>query len=63
MFSVPKEATLRAKWKDQISKHQHFEDTLIAYPICEMHFDADKIVQSGKRKTLVKCSVPTIFPE
>lgn len=44
-------------------KHQCFEDGLASYPICEMHFDDDKILQNGKRKTLVKGSVPTIFPE
>lgn len=64
IFSVPKETPLRVKWIAQIRRHQEFDDqSLCSYPVCSLHFDSDKIMQSGKRTTLKKGTLPTIFPE
>lgn len=62
-FSVPHERVLRKKWIEMISKHQEFDYIPMNYAVCEMHFDAECILQTGKRRTLIKGSLPTIFPE
>lgn len=62
-FSVPHDPILRKKWIEQIEKHQPFDRMPISYPVCERHFDATNLVRNGKRCTLIKGTVPTIFPE
>lgn len=62
LFSVPLEPELRAKWRSQICKHQEFDEIPGAYPVCMLHFDQSKIKHQGKRTTLVKGTLPTVFP-
>lgn len=62
IFRVPHEPALRAKWVEQIRRHQAFDDAPISYPVCILHFHASKINRSGKRTTLTKGSLPTIYP-
>lgn len=61
--SVPRDPILRQKWIEQISKHQEFVDATKTYPVCASHFDSDKVSQIGRRTTLIKGSLPTLFPE
>lgn len=63
LFSAPHEPALRAKWIENISKHQEFNNIVISYPVCCLHFDESEILRRGKRTTLVKGAVPTIFPK
>lgn len=60
---MPHDTIVRKQWVHQISRHQKFDDAPISYPVCILHFDTDKIIQRGKRTTLVKGTVPTKFPE
>lgn len=62
LFSVPHDPELREKWIEQIEKHQKFDPIPAAYPVCVLHFEPSKIIQRGKRTTLVKGTLPTIFP-
>lgn len=59
---VPLESSLRAKWVHQISKHQEFDYIPVNYPDCTLHFDQSEIIQQGKRTTIQKGALPTIFP-
>lgn len=54
---------LRAKWIQQISKHQEFDDTPANYLVCSLHFHQTEFIRRGKRTTLVKGAFPTIFPK
>lgn len=60
--SVPLEPAIREKWRKQICKHQEFDNTLGVHPVCALHFDPSKIICRGKRTTLQKGTLPTIFP-
>lgn len=62
LFSVPYDSELREKWIKQIENHQEFDPIPAAYPVCLLHFEPSTIIQRGKRTTLVKGTLPTIFP-
>lgn len=62
LYSVPLDPELRAKWRSQICQHQEFDEIPGAYPVCMLHFDQSKIKHQGKRTTLVKGTLPTVFP-
>lgn len=53
---------MRKKWINQIERYQTFDPIPINYPVCSQHFEPSQILRRGKRSTLVKGSVPTIFP-
>ncbi|XP_055308093.1 uncharacterized protein LOC129572181 [Sitodiplosis mosellana] len=62
LFCVPHDPATRAKWIQQIRRHQDFDDVLISYPVCALHFNPTEIMKNRKRNTLKKGAVPTIFP-
>lgn len=60
---VPLEPELRAKWIQQISKHQEFDSIPVIYTVCADHFDPDHIEKNKKRQLLKKGALPIYFPE
>ncbi|XP_031639239.1 THAP domain-containing protein 1-like [Contarinia nasturtii] len=62
VFNIPYDPKVRSEWAKQIRRHQSFDDTTITYPVCILHFTPVDIKIAGKRTTIKKGSVPTIFP-
>lgn len=48
---------------DEIGHHQEFDERPTAYPVCSLHFRPDDIIENGRRKTLKKGVISTIFPK
>lgn len=59
---MPLDPEIRSKWIAQITKHQEFDEIPVTYPVCKLHFNEQQIIRRGKRNTLQKGAVPTIFP-
>lgn len=49
------------KWIDAIEEHQRFDHGKVNYNVCIKHFQVADVEIHGKKKTLRKGAVPSIF--
>lgn len=61
--SVPFDEPHRSRWIEAIRTFQMFDNTVANYHVCSLHFLAEDINVSGKRKTIIPGKVPSIFPQ
>lgn len=55
------EPNLYKKWIDAIEEHQRFDYGRVNYNVCIKHFQVADVEIHGKKKTLRKGAVPSIF--
>ena len=63
-FSFPQDPNIREAWINalQHSNQQRVKNLNVNSRVCENHFKCDDIRHNNCRSTLIKYSVPTIFP-
>lgn len=52
----------RSKWIAAIENYQEFDYSVQNYYICSLHFEPSDITSHGKRRTVIKGKLPSIFP-
>lgn len=60
-FSVPFDEPYRSLWINAIENIQQFDHSKSNYHVCSLHFLDEDLYVNGKRKTVIRGRIPSIF--